>query len=610
VTSSLCAPSRAAYLTGRYNHFNGIASNFHPFPLDNVTHASLLRQVGYTTAYIGKWHMDSQRERPGFDFHASFIGHGRYFDCPLLVQGVETPTTGWVDDVTTGYAIDFMEKQKASGKPWSMAIGFKAPHGPFTPPERAKKRFEGEQARTVPNLDVQAVYMEKMGFPFKKPGTQDGLVPANLDHFRCVSACDENLGRLLDALDQLGYAENTVVIYTSDNGFYFGEHGLGDKRSAYDESLRVPFLVRFPKLGETARGKLIDEPILNIDLAPTLLDFAGVTIPETMQGKSWKPFLEGKKPENWRNVWFYEYFAEKQQNSKVVDITAIRSLNAKLIKYAVKDKNLDDWTELFDLDKDPYELKNLYNDPAYAELRRNMESEYGKLLKESGYRIPDYVDRPDWWDKGLPTEDDSGVFRVTQPELRLMLDFTKDEKNTIRDSSGKGNDGTNRGTVIEQGQNNQPARRFDGKSIITLKKTPSLDPAKLPWTTEIVFKSDNPNGLLIAVGGESHGYSLLLEEGKPVFRITVAGDTQRLVSRKTVDGWCTLTAIFTTDKKMLLFMDGQLVGERNVPSLISTTPNHTFRIGADSYAPPIAPGFTGVMDSVKLYAGEVFPTPK
>ena len=412
VTNSLSSPSRAAFLTGRYNHLNGMASNFREFPLETVTHASILSEAGYTTAYFGKWHMLGQRQIPSyFDFQATMIGHGRYFDCPLMIQGVETPTEGWVDDVVTNYAIEFMERQKDSNKPWSVVIGFKSPHQPFEPPERAVNRFEGKKARPVPNFDSQAIYMEKAGFPKRKSNVDDqGLVPCNLNHFRCVSAVDDNLGKLLDALERLGYAKNTVVVFCSDNGFYFGEHGgLGDKRSAYDESLRIPFLVRFPKLGKKAEGRIVDEPILNIDLAPTLLDYAGIKIPKDMQGRSLRPLIEGKKLNDWRKSWFYEYFAEPQMNSWIVDITAIRTLDTKLIKYSIKSGILEDWTELFDLTKDPYETKNLFNDPASTDLRRMMEQEYTRLKVETGYVVPDFTDRPDWWDFGLPGDGPSGL---------------------------------------------------------------------------------------------------------------------------------------------------------------------------------------------------------
>ncbi len=607
-TCSLCAPSRAAFLTGRYNHCNGIASNFRELPLDTVTHATLLRQAGYATAYVGKWHMNGQRKLPPcFDFQATIIGHGQYVDCPLVIQGVETPTTGWVDDVTTGFAIDFIGKQKETGKPWSVVVGFKAPHGPFTPPERAAKRFEGEKARSVPNLDIQAIYTAKQGIPFNKPKTdENGLLPCNLDHFRCVSACDDNLGKLLDALDRFGYAENTVVVYCSDNGFYFGEHGLADKRSAYEESLRIPFLVRFPKLGDAAKGKVVDEPILNIDLAPTLLDYAGVAIPKEMQGKSWRPLLEGKKPTDWRKAWFYEYFAEKQRNTNIGDITAIRSLDAKLIKYSMKDGIKEDWTELFDVAADPYELKNLYGDPAHEKLQREMETEFDKLRKEVDYKIPDYVDRPEWWDAGVPGIENKPI-AVDKPESRLEFLFKKDAGTSVEDSSGKGNHGIGKGIMFEKATDGALRCRFDGKSWIDVKKSPSLNFAKMPWTTEVVFKADAPDGVLISVGGDSYGYSLRLDGGKLVFTTTIDAESYRIVMQKPVDGQCKATALFTADRKMVLYVGSRKVGERKLVSLVPMTPNIAWRIGAPADVKSDLSPFTGLIDSVKLSAGELPP---
>ncbi|MDR3232379.1 MAG: sulfatase-like hydrolase/transferase [Planctomycetaceae bacterium] len=617
-SSSLCAPSRAAFLTGRYNHENGIASNFRELPLTTVTHSSLLRQSGYVTGYFGKWHMGGQKVIPNFDFHATLIGHGRYFDCPLIVQGVETPTTGWVDDVVTDYAVKFIEQQKETGKPWSVVVGLKSPHGPQTPPERNATLYEGEQARTVPNLEVQAIYLEKQGIPFKKEQvTENGLVPANLDKFRCVKANDQNLGRLLDTLDRLGVTENTIVIYTSDNGFYFGEHGLGDKRSAYEESLRIPFLVRFPKLGKAAQGRVVDEPILNIDLLPTLLDYAGVPVPQEIQGRSWRPLLEGTTASDWRKSWFYEYFAEKQRNSQVVDVTGVRTLKAKLIKYSTKDGVLEDWTELFDLANDPYELKNLYNNKKYAGLRRELEQEYDRLKKEVRYQIPDYADRPVWWEKGLPEKENESGTKINtvikEPGIRLEFTFEKDNTEQITDSSGQGNHGIPHGKLTGgQGQNGEPAKRFDGNSFIELKKTPSLVFAGLPWLTEVVFKSDKPDGVLVAVGGKSQGYSLRLDGGKLVFTVTVDNERFQIVSPEPVSDWVKAAAQFTADKKFILFVDGKPVAEKQLVSLVEREPNFAYRIGADSDGEAASSAFTGVISSIKLtayHAGSTLPTP-
>lgn len=394
VVNSICSPSRAVNLTGRYNHDsgNGIATNFRPFPVNNITHATLMRADGYTTAYVGKWHMRDQRERPGFDHSASYISHGKYADCPFIVDGKDTPTTGWIDDVATDYAIDFIRKQKTSAKPWSLILGFKSPHQPWEPPARTKVLYAGEVARTVPNVNTPPIYTKKHSQAAQEKKPVPPTMPTNLDYFRSVKAMDDCMGRLLDSLDQTGFASNTIVIFTSDNGVYLGAHAAGDKRSAYDESLRVPFIVRDPFLGSAARGRTVDEMVLNLDLAPSLLDYAGLPIPKEMQGLSWRPLLTGKNVP-WRQSWFYEYFTENQKETNVPDITAVRTADAKLIKYPGHRA----WTELFDLKADPYEINNLIDDPAAAELKAKMLAEHDRLAKEIDFHVPDFVDRPPNW---------------------------------------------------------------------------------------------------------------------------------------------------------------------------------------------------------------------
>jgi arylsulfatase A-like enzyme len=389
VVNSLCAPSRSIFLTSQYSHLNGVANNHTPMPLDSVNHASLLRKNGYVTAYFGKFHHGQQRERPGFDVIASFIGQGRYIDCPFNVNGTITPTQGWVDDVTTDYAIQFLKDHV--NRPFDMVVGFKSPHGPRTPPERAAKRFEGETFRPVPNLDAAPAYKPVAGnAPAKRRPARPAKPPAKqtaqLNYFRAISAADDCLGRILKTLDDLKLADNTVVVFTSDNGYYLGEHTLGDKRSAYEESMRIPLVVRYPR--SVGAGRVVDQMALNIDLAPTFLDYAGVAIPGTMQGRSWRPLLEGKPAPDWRTAFFYEYFFER--GFKIPTVTAVRTDTAKLIKYP----GHDDWSELFDLQKDPYELKNLYNDPSASALRQELETRYTAEAQKVHFRIPDYADKP------------------------------------------------------------------------------------------------------------------------------------------------------------------------------------------------------------------------
>ena len=383
VTLSLCSPSRAAFLTGQYNHRNGITNNNRPFPADAVTHATLLRSAGYKTAYIGKWHMGQQKgQRPGFDHSASFVGQGRYMDCPYEINGVTQPSTGWVDDVSTDFAIQWLKENR--DQPFSMIVGFKSPHGPRggeNLPERLRNLYADETSKPTPNLGVPAIYHTPTP-PGKTPS--QGLVDnaTHLDYLRHVSGADENLGRLLDSLDELGIAEDTVVVYSSDNGYYLGEHGLGDKRSLYEESLRIPMLVRYPRMFPA--GKTIDEMVLNIDLAPTFLDLAGVPGQPGMQGLSWKQLAEGKKPANWRKSFLAEYYKEL---GDAPTMYGVRTADAKMIRYP----GHTEWTEVFDLNADPYEIRNLAKD---ADLTSKLALELDAQVKAMEYEIPTRADEP------------------------------------------------------------------------------------------------------------------------------------------------------------------------------------------------------------------------
>jgi arylsulfatase A-like enzyme len=301
----------------------------------------------------------------------------------VLINGKETPTKGWIDDVTTDYAIDFLKSRKEGDKPFAMVLGFKSPHAPRTSPERAKNRFAGQTLRDVPNLNVRAPWASE-----QQPRRANRSEPKEnlLNYFRVISAVDDNLGRLMQTLDDQKLADNTVVVFTSDNGFYLGEHGLGDKRSAYEESMRIPMIVRYPK--SIPAGKTMDEMIINIDVAPTFLDYAGVTIPRQMQGRSARALVEGKSTE-WRQSFFYEYFYER--NYKSPTVTAVRTADAKLIKYP----GHEDWNELFDLKNDPYELNNLMKTDSAKSLREKLEAEFDAQAKAAAFKIPEFVDKPE-----------------------------------------------------------------------------------------------------------------------------------------------------------------------------------------------------------------------
>lgn len=379
VVNSLCSPSRATFLTGQYAYRHGVLGNAEDFPVNHITCASLLTAAGYVTGYFGKWHMGEQRgQRPGFTTSASFVGHGKYFNCPFEVDGVRRETTGWVDTVVTDFAIDFL-KQNA-GKPFFAMVGFKTPHDHREPrPEDAAAYPEVTTAVPV-SANCVPPFKPEQANPGKIPGKQVPLQPYDRQYFQTLNGADYNLGRLLDTLDALHLSENTMVIYTSDNGYFLGEHALGDKRYAYDESLRIPMLLRYPKLG--LKGKVMDDVVLNLDFAQTALDFAGLPANAGMQGRSWKPLLSGAET-RWRESFYYEYFLDTKF-PKETPCQALRTPTAKLIIYP----GHEEWTELFDLKNDPHETRNLVNEPEFAALLAQMKTDFIKAQQAAKAKSP------------------------------------------------------------------------------------------------------------------------------------------------------------------------------------------------------------------------------
>ncbi len=585
VVNSLCAPSRATFLTGQYGHRNGIVNNHTAFPVDSVTYPSRLRTAGYRTGYIGKWHMGSQSgQRPGFDYSASYVGQGKYMDCPFEINGQATPTKGWIDDVATDYALAFLREHR--GQPFALTVGFKSAHGPFEPPERHRGLYQGAMARTTPNFATPAIYRTNSTPPAEIPAD----VKTNAGYFACLTAMDENVGRLLGALDELGLAENTVVVFAGDNGYYLGEHGLGDKRSAYDESLRIPLLLRYPKL--SGRGTCIDAMVLNTDLAPTFLDLAGLPVPDSMQGQSWRPLLEGRAGA-WRQAYFYCYFFERGFEA-IPTVTAVRTETAKLIRYP----GHDEWTEVFDLKADPFETRNLAGDPNAAGLRQALEQEYARQSAAVGFAIPEFADRP-----GQTT---SGA----KPLNAWVLDygFIRDEAERVVDASGRGNHGLAQGCRLAAGRDGRKARYFDGKACIEVPKSPSLDPSVGAWLIEVALNAERPSGVILARGGKTNGYALFLRDGRPVFTVTGANAVSSVAATVPVTGaWADLQARITSGRELVLTVNGTTVrGKLAKP--ITADPNDSMQIGADRNSPVAgdesAAGFVGLIESVRLFSGE------
>ena len=589
VANSLCSPSRACFLTGQHSHVNGIVNNHTPFNPENVTHASVLGKAGWRTGYIGKWHMGSQSgQRPGFDWSASFVGQGVYHDCPFEINGVSKPTKGYIDDVSTDFAEQFIKDNRE--RPWLLCVGYKAAHGPFTPPARREQDYAGEQARSVPNLAVGAIYRPEAKPPAEPPANVKALLP----YFRTLTGMDDNVGRLLKLLDDLKLTDDTMVVFAGDNGFYLGEHGLGDKRTAYDESLRIPLLLRYPRLG--LKGHAVDGLALNIDLAPTFLDYAGVPVPKTMQGASWRPLLEGKT-EGWRQAIFSCYYWERGFVG-IPTTSAVRTANAKLIKYP----GHDEWTEVFDLAADPYELKNLANDPARSELRRSLEAEYARQTAAIGWRIPPFADQV--------AAGQGAAGQGGQPLGAWVLDyrFDRDEGDKVVDASGKGHHGLAKGCRLVDGRDGRKARRFDGQAAIEVDKAPALNPAVSAWTLEATFKADQPDGVVLARGGETQGYRLRLAGGKPVLEVAGHRELSTCAAKDEVTGrWVTVRGLIdAAGHRLVLLIDGKQAAQGRLRRAIGDDPNDTMQIGADEGSPVGAtaqPRFVGLIESVRLYSG-------
>lgn len=413
VVNSLCSPSRAAMLSGRYNHLNGVTNNHTEMTDTAASYASVLSAAGYTTGFIGKWHMARQQgKRPGFNYSFSFIGQGRYIDCPFQLNGEQmVETNGWVDEVSTDTALAFIERNR--DVPFLLTVAFKSSHYPWTPPAKYAHIYDHVALRKPASEKTLLAYDGKMpgGRTAASPRYKNDSWAESNDtiirrYFSVLAAVDENVGRILNLLDSLNLADNTIVVFTSDNGYFLGEHNLSDKRAAQEESIRVPLLVRYP--AKLPRGKTIDKMVLNIDIPATFVEAGGAKAPPGYQGKNWLPLAEGR-PVKWRTSFFYEYFYETPY--PIPTIMGVRTATAKLILYPGQ----EDWTELYDLKKDPREQHNLYNRPAAAQLKATMLAQFRKDSTAVRFTIPDYADKRPLDEQGRyrsPIEQEAKVIEV------------------------------------------------------------------------------------------------------------------------------------------------------------------------------------------------------
>jgi arylsulfatase A-like enzyme len=380
VTTPLCFPSRASYLTGQYAHKHGIKLGEDRRPLSHglVTFPRLLHDSGYETAFIGKWHLgNDERPAPGIDRWVSFREQGDYVDPMLNIDGKFQKQTGYLTDILTQQAVEFINRPRT--RPFLVYLSHKAVHAPFVPAERHAKLFEDLPIVRAPSANDSLV-----GKPvLQRPGIK--LVPSDPDvhssdelirnQLRCLMAVDEGIARLFDALEQTQQLDQTVIVFTSDHGYFWGEHDLGGKHGAYDEALRIPLLMRYPKLIEA--GAIVDSFALSIDVAPTLLDLAGVRPPDAMQGRSLVPLLKGDTSSA-RTSFLAEFFLGNGTN-RFPTWQAVRTERWKYIHYP-EYQNMD---ELYAVRADPHEMNNKISDPKYASTLAEVKAELNRLVSET-----------------------------------------------------------------------------------------------------------------------------------------------------------------------------------------------------------------------------------
>ena len=434
VTNSICAPSRAVMLTGKYSHINGKINNSIPFDWDQMNVAKILQTAGYQTALVGKIHLNGLPQ--GFDYSIVLPGQGHYYNPDFIENGEMKRFSGHCTPLTTEFALNWLENMRDKSKPFLLLYQQKAPHRNWLPETKYLEFLEDREYDFPANFfddykgrgsaameqEMEIVGHMRWGHdmkfendPFTNEPTEflnninrmdedqraawravynplnEAFVMSNpddmaiakfkfhrylRDYLKCIKSIDDGVGEVLDYLDKNGLAENTIVIYTSDQGFYLGEHGWFDKRFMYEESFRTPLIIRYPK--EIKPGSIIDKMVLNLDHAPTFLDYAGVDTPGDLQGESYRKVATGKKVP-WRDAVYYHYY-EHPSVHMVKRHYGVRTDRYKLIHFYY---DVDEW-EMYDLKEDPSEMKSVYNDPSYKKVQETLHKKLRELRTQYG----------------------------------------------------------------------------------------------------------------------------------------------------------------------------------------------------------------------------------
>ncbi|MCD8534127.1 MAG: sulfatase [Verrucomicrobia bacterium] len=405
VSTSLCSPSRASILSGRYMHHHKVVDNQRPVPSTNQFFPQYLQKAGIQTAYIGKWHMghDLDDPRPEFDYWASFKGQGTYFNPTININGQRHSFPGYNADVLTDLAIRWITSQRQKNKPFFLQVGYKAVHYPFEPAPRHKGRYRGQpipypetMARTERNYLTQPRWVRERrnsihGIDHMETGAFDSDPVPDFNQLyhqyaETVLSLDENVGRILEAISSEEDLQNTIVLYLSDNGFHLGEHGFYDKRDAFETSIRIPMLAWSPNRNLVRQGHQSKALIQNIDVAPTVMEWMGVARPDgvSWDGLSMASLVRGESPADWRDHILYEYHWEWNFPATPT-LFAIRTDRYKYVYY----HGTWDRDSFHDLELDPIERHNLIDIPSYQEKIRELRNQlFGELESSGGMDLP------------------------------------------------------------------------------------------------------------------------------------------------------------------------------------------------------------------------------
>lgn len=417
-TTSLCSPSRASILSGLYAHAHGVVNNFTEYPQDLAAFPEVLQTMGYETAYIGKWHMGEQNDKPrrGFDFFVTHKGQGDYFDTEFNINGEGARVVkGYYTKVVTEMATDWLKKDRS--KPFLLMLGHKAPHSFYTPETKYADAFDSVKIRypeSAFDLDDKPDWIKQRlptwhgiygplfewrdSFPdYSAEAVKDfeAMVRA---YWGTLLSVDESVGVLYHTLAEMGQLDNTIFVFTSDNGLLNGEHGMVDKRTMHEPSIRIPLVVRFPGLTPVSKPVVVDKQVLTLDIAPTILDLCGAPPLKNIHGQSFVPLVHGDTA-GWRQAWYYEYNYEKQF-PYTPNVRGVRTDTWKYIHYPTGEGGPDQhMAELYHLAVDPEENVNLINDPRYADKVLELKDQLAKLIRAAGAE-PDKMPL----DEGIKTE--------------------------------------------------------------------------------------------------------------------------------------------------------------------------------------------------------------